>query len=93
MKCLTLIGIAALAAFPQAAYCQERTQPPKPVAIIEALEGQTVTLRSYDGKRQVVSLKSIAGLKVGQHTSWCEEDCRELNVWMPLPVGGVKLLK
>lgn len=93
MKYLMTLSLATLVALPQSALSQERLKVPKPVATIEALEGRTVTLRSYEGRRQIVTVKSIEGLKVGQHTSWCEEDCRELEVWMPLSVGGVKQLK
>ena len=59
------------------------------VPVIAAVEGPALTLRAYDGRVQTVRLKTTLGLKVGQHTSWCEEDCRELHVWAAVPVERV----
>jgi hypothetical protein len=93
-----LVPVAvSLALLPALAFGQDRAmiQPraiatSKAVASIVAINGNSVTLRASDGRTQVVTLKSAAGLRVGQPTSWCEEDCRVLSAWVELPVQGVR---
>jgi len=74
-------------------HAQDRFPKPKPLATIAAIDGRVVTLRSYDGRTATVLVRSATGLMVGQHTSWCEEDCRVVNIWMPFPVEQVKPLR
>lgn len=90
MKIHQVVVLSIAMLFQLSAYAQEKSLPPEPSATIAAIEGRTVTLRSYEGQTLTLSVRSPENLKVGQHTSWCEEDCREINVWMPVEVKRIK---
>lgn len=90
MKAHRIIVLTIAMLFQLSAYAQEKSAPPDPSATIAAIEGGTVTLRSYEGQTLTLSVRSSENLKVGQHTSWCEEDCREINVWVPFEVKRMK---
>ena len=80
MKTHQIVILAVAMMFELSAYAQEKSPPPK----------RTVTIQSYEGRTMEVSVRSVENLKIGQHTSWCEEDCRVINVWVPLQVEGIK---
>lgn len=90
MKTHQIVILAVAMMFELSAYAQEKSPPPKPLATIAAIDGRTVTIQSYEGRTMEVSVRSVENLKIGQHTSWCEEDCRVINVWVPLQVEGIK---
>lgn len=91
MKLPHLMLLTLAPCLAKTATAQDRSAPPKPVAVIAEIEGQTVTLRTYEGRTRSLLLRSVVGLKVGQHTTWCEEDCRELNVWVPFAVERARV--
>ena len=50
------------------------------VARIVAINGPVVTIQNGTGMKRTLELTSTQGLRIGQQTSWCEEDCRTLNI-------------
>lgn len=90
MKVHRIVVLAIAMLFELSAYAQEKSLSPEPSATITAIEGRTVTLRSYQGETLKLSVRTPEKLQVGQHTSWCEEDCREINVWMPVEVKRIR---
>jgi hypothetical protein len=55
-------------------------QPVAPTARILEIKGNQITIADSKGRRQTLELASTKGLKPGQSTGWCEEDCREIPV-------------
>jgi hypothetical protein len=53
---------------------------PEAQATIVAIKGNTVIIRGETGATRSLQLQSTEGLKPGMPTSWCEEDCRLLNI-------------
>lgn len=90
MKVHQIVVLTIAMLFELSAYAQAKSPPPEPLATIAAIEGRTVTIRSYEGRTLKMSVRSLENLKVGQHTSWCEEDCREINVWVPVQVDRIR---
>jgi hypothetical protein len=91
---LAMAAVVLLISYPglalsDSSFASADERAPVANARIVAIRGHTVTIESQRGTRSALQLKSTTGLKVGQLTSWCEEDCRVLHVWTEYQVQKV----
>lgn len=49
-------------------------------AKIVAINGNSITIENKNGAKKILELTTTNSLKLGQNISWCEEDCRVLNM-------------
>lgn len=59
MKVHQIVVLSIAMLFEFSAYAQAKSLPPQPFATIAAIEGRTVTLRSYEGRTLKMSVRSV----------------------------------